>query len=304
VANNDQLTKGPDPTPADTTSEPPATRRFLRWRLIIPGFMVAVFVLTAVFGPMIVEYNPVRTNTGDRLLPPGATLSTGERTWLGTDQVGRDVFEQVVEGARISLLVASTTIVIGGAIGLVLGMVSGYFGGWLDTVTMRVADMQLAFPSILLAILIAGVLGPSVLNVIIVLAITRWVLFARVVRSSTLATKGRDFVDSSRVIGASNFRILRKYIFPSVVPPLLIIATAQVGLMIIAESSLSFLGLGVPLNQPSWGSIIANGRDYIPSAWWIATMPGIALVLAVVSIGFLSDALRDLLDPNVEVKIR
>lgn len=272
----------------------------LRWRLIITGGIVVVYVLVAIFGPMIVDYDPVQTRTQDRLLPPGATLSNGETTWLGTDQLGRDLFAQIVAGSRISLLVAAGVLIVGGGVGLVLGLISGYFGGVTDSVIMRVADVQLAFPGILLAILIAGVLGPSVFNVIVTLAVTRWVLFARVARGSTLATKERDFVDSARVIGASNLRILRKYILPSVLTPLLVTATVQVGLMIVAEASLSFLGLGVPLDQPSWGSTIANGRDYVTTAWWIATMPGIALAIVVVSIGLLGDEVRDILDPSLQ----
>jgi peptide/nickel transport system permease protein len=289
---------GADTVEVEETA-PPMEGRSL-WRIYLSGGVVVVYVLAAIFGPMIVDYDPVQTYTEDRLLPPGATLSTGERTWLGTDQLGRDVFAQILEGARISLLVAAGTILIGGGVGLVLGMISGYFGGFLDPVIMRLADIQLAFPGILLAILLAGVLGPSVLNVIIVLAVSRWVLFARVVRGSTLATKGRDFVDSARVMGASNYRILRKYILPSVMAPFLVTATVQIGLMVVAEASLSFLGLGVPVDRPSWGTTIANGRDYLATAWWIATMPGIALAILVVSIGFLGDELRDTLDPNLD----
>ena len=272
----------------------------LRWRLLITSIVVALYVLAAIFGPMIVDYDPVQTRTEDRLLPPGATLSNGETAWLGTDQLGRDSFAQVLEGSRISLLVAAGVLIVGGSVGLILGLVSGYFGGVIDSAIMRVADVQLAFPGILLAILIAGVLGPSVFNVIVTLAVTRWVLFARVARGSTLATKERDFVNSARVLGASNFRILRKYILPSILTPLLVTATVQVGLMIVAEASLSFLGLGVPLDQPSWGSTIANGRDYVSTAWWIATMPGIALTIVVVSIGLLGDEIRDILDPNLQ----
>jgi peptide/nickel transport system permease protein len=272
----------------------------LQWRLLITSVVVALYVLTAIFGPMIVDYDPVQTRTADRLLPPGATLSNGETAWLGTDQLGRDLFAQVLAGSRISLLVAAGVLLVGGSVGLILGLVSGYFGGVVDSAIMRVADVQLAFPGILLAILIAGVLGPSVFNVIVTLAVTRWVLFARVARGSTLATKERDFVDSARVLGASNFRILRKYILPSILTPLLVTATVQVGLMIVAEASLSFLGLGVPLDQPSWGSTIANGRDYVSTAWWIATMPGIALTIVVVSIGLLGDEIRDILDPNLQ----
>jgi peptide/nickel transport system permease protein len=288
--------------PADASEDtPPAGRRRTRWRLIVSGSAIAAFVLAALVGPVILDYDPVTTHNADRLLPPGAQLSDGGTTVLGTDQLGRSVFAQIVEGSRVSLLVAAATIVLGGVVGLVIGICAGYFGGVTDTVAMRLADMQLGIPSILLAILIAGVLGPSVLNIIITLAITRWVLFARVVRGSALATKNREFVDSARVLGATPFHIITRYILPSCLTPLLIVATAQVGLMIIAEASLSFLGLGVPLDQASWGSIIANGRDYLGTSWWIATFPGLALVATVVSIGFLSDELRDWLDPSVNV---
>ncbi|MGH3311716.1 MAG: ABC transporter permease [Streptomyces sp.] len=256
-------------------------------------------MLVAVFGPMLVPYNHVKAGIVDRLRPPGAILSTGHMALLGTDQVGRDIFAQVVQGARVSLLVAVGTIVIGGGIGLILGMVAGYFGGLLDTAIMRFADVQLSFPGILLAILLASVLGPSLLNVIIVLAVLRWVIFARLVRGSTLATRGREFVDSARVLGLGTPRILRKYIFPSVLTPFLVTATVQVGLMIVAEASLSFLGLGVPPSTPSWGTTIANGRQYLASAWWIATIPGIVLALVVLSLGVLGDHLRDRLDPKL-----
>lgn len=296
-----QSTTSTDPDPGRAQIDPSVIKeRGLRWRLLITSIVVALYVIAAIFGPMIVDYDPVQTRTEDRLLPPGATLSNGETAWLGTDQLGRDLFAQVLEGSRISLLVAAGVLIVGGSVGLILGLVSGYFGGVIDSAIMRVADVQLAFPGILLAILIAGVLGPSVFNVIVTLAVTRWVLFARVARGSTLATKERDFVDSARVLGASNFRILRKYILPSILTPLLVTATVQVGLMIVAEASLSFLGLGVPLDQPSWGSTIANGRDYVTTAWWIATMPGIALTVVVVSIGLLGDEIRDILDPNLQ----
>lgn len=295
-------TETPQPHRSDHHDRLAKRRSRIRWRLVVWGSVVTAFILVAALGPLVIDYNPVATHTADRLLPPGATLSNGDTAWLGTDQLGRSVLAQVIEGARISLLVAAATIGLGGLIGLLIGIVAGYAGGVTDSITMRLADMQLGIPSILLAILIAGVLGPSVVNVIITLAVTRWVLFARVVRGSALTTKNREFVESARIIGAGPVYIIRKYIFPSCLTPLLIIATAQVGLMIIAEASLSFLGLGVPLDQSSWGSIIANGRDYLATAWWIATFPGLALVATVVSIGFFSDELRDWLDPNLSVE--
>jgi len=183
---------------------------------------------------------------------------------------------------------------------VVLGLISGYFGGITDSVIMRIADIQLAFPAILLAILIAGVLGPSVTNIIITLSITRWVTFARVTRSATLSTKKKSFVDSAKALGASNFKIIFKYILPMCVSSIMVIVTVQLGLVIISEASLSFLGLGVPSSQPSWGYLISLGRDYINSAWWIAAMPGLALSILVVSVGYMGDKLRDMLDTSLE----
>lgn len=272
------------------------------WKNLFLLFPIIVFVLVAIFGPIILGYDPVSTNATDRLLAPGSTLSNGSIAWLGTDSVGRDVLSQIIVGARVSLIVAGAAVLIGGTIGVVLGIVAGYFGGVIDSIIMRIADVQLSFPSILLAILIAGVLGPSITNIIITLAITRWVIFARIVRSTTLTVKGKEFVDSARVLGASNFKILYKYIFPSCISPLLVVMTVQVGLVIIAEASLSFLGLGTPPDNPSWGLLIADGRDYLDSAWWIATTPGIALAIVVISIGFLGDKMRDKTDPKLNVQ--
>lgn len=251
--------------------------------------VIVLYILVAVIGPFLIPYNATDTNTIDRLQPPGASLSDGSISLLGTDQVGRSIAAQVVSGSRVSMLIAAATVGGAGALGLVLGLVAGYFGGWSDSLIMRLGDIQLAFPSILLAILIAGVLGPSVTNVIITLAITRWVIFARVVRASALIASKTESVEGARLLGVSNFRVLVRYILPRVLGPLAVAATVQVGLMVIAEASLSFLGLGVPLDQASWGSIIANGRDYLSSAWWIAVFPGVALVLLVVATGMATD---------------
>jgi peptide/nickel transport system permease protein len=268
---------------------------------VVAGAVLGLFVLVAAVGPFLVPYDSVATRVGDRLLPPGSTASDGTFALLGTDQNGRDVLAQVIAGSRVSLLVGITVVVVGVVVGLVLGLLAGYYGGWLDTVISRIGDMQLAFPSILLAILLAGALGPSLTNVIVALAVTRWVIFARVVRGSALTTKGREFVESARVMGASDVRILVHYILPSC---LLVAATVQIGLTMVAEAALSFLGLGVPVDQASWGSTIANGRDYLASAWWIAAVPGIALTLVVICVGVLGDAARDESDPAKEVVAR
>lgn len=272
-----------------------------RSRVVVPTALVGLFVLVGVIGPFIDPYEPNAANVTDRLLAPGATLASGATAWLGTDQVGQSLLAQLMSGARVSLIVAGATVLIGGAVGLLLGLLAGYFGGWIDSVIMRLGDIQLAFPSILLAILIAGVLGPSVINVILTLSITRWVVFARVVRASALVASKRESVDGAKVVGVPTRRILWKYVMPATVGPLLVTATVQVGQMVIAEASLSFLGLGVPVSQASWGSTIANGRDYLGSAWWISTFPGIAMVLLVISVGALGDAFHHRTDVKLDM---
>jgi len=285
------MTAGPVSVPVTTVAS--GGRRRVSRRLVFAAVPLVAYVVVAVVGPWVLPYDPVATATGDRLRAPGTLLADGTRTWLGTDQLGRDLLAQVVAGARISLTVAVATVAIGGLLGAAVGLLAGYFGRWWDAVTMRVADIQLAFPGLLLAILIAAVLGPSVRNVIITLAVTRWVSFARVARASALAVRGRDFVASARVIGAGHGRILTRYILPQAAPPLLVLAAVEIGLVVLSEASLSFLGLGVPLDEASWGATIANGRDYLGSAWWIATIPGIALAGLVLSVSVLSDELGD-----------
>ena len=288
------------PVRPGTAAAIPADRRGrrTRLRLLLSGAPLAAFAVVALAGPVLVPYDPVTVRLGERLEPPGAALPTGARAWLGTDQVGKDLLAQVLQGARISLFVGVATVSAAGAIGLATGVGAGFFGGTLDALLMRLADLQLAFPSILLAILIAAVLGPSVANVIITLSVTRWVTFARVARASTLVTKEREFVMAAHATGADLARLVGRHIVPFAVTPLIVVATVEMGLVILAEASLSFLGLGAPADHPSWGLIIANGRNYLSSAWWISTMPGIALSLVVIAIGQFGDAVRDCLDPR------
>ncbi|MBX3030857.1 MAG: ABC transporter permease, partial [Chloroflexi bacterium] len=215
--------------------------------------------------------------------------------------VGRDVFRQVLYGARVSLVVGFATVVVAGLVGSILGIAAGVAGGKLDSLLMRVADIQLALPAFLLAILTAAVIGPSVTNVIITLALTRWVVFARVARSAALAVRHREFVDSARILGASPLRVTVVHIVPACIAPLLVVASSSFGLVVLAEASLSFLGLGTPASTPSWGQTIANGRDLLPMAWWISTLPGVVLAIVTVTFGIFGDALRDHLDPHMEV---
>lgn len=273
-------------------------QRALR-QLLLPFLSTVIFVAIAIVGPLLLPYDAVEVNVADRLIAPLQETRSGQIAWLGTDRLGRDMLAQVVAGARVSLLVGAVTVLLAGTIGTLLGITSGYFGGAFDNVVMRLADIQLAFPSILLAILIASVMGQSVSNVIITLAITRWVKFARVARSAALAAKERDFVRAAQALGASHARVLFGHVLPFTMTPLLVIATVEFGLVILAEAGLSFLGLGTPAAMPSWGLTISTGRDYLDSAWWISAIPGLALVLVVVAVGSLGDRLRDLLDPHM-----
>lgn len=294
----------PDRTPAGAEGRRPAlpgALRALPVRAWIALGVLAVFVLSALLGPLIHPYDAVGTDLSNRLLSPGERATDGSIAWLGTDQLGRDLLANLLAGSRVSLVVGLATVLIGGAVGLLFGLLSGYFGGWPDTLVSRVGDIQLAFPSILLAILLAGVLGPSLTNIVITLAVTRWVIFARVVRASALSTREREFVNSARLLGAGHLRILTRHILPSCWQPLLVAATVQIGLTMVAEASLSFLGLGVPVDQASWGATVAVGRDYLGSAWWIATMPALALAVVVVCVGVIGDAFRDASDPRSDL---
>jgi peptide/nickel transport system permease protein len=305
----------PAPSGAQTTMTRPArpldiaragqrARARRRARLLLHGVPLLLFVFIAAVGPLVIDYDPVATRTSERLKPPGTVLKDGSIALLGTDQVGRNLLSQVLQGARISLFVAVCTVLAAGVIGLVVGVLAGYYGGIIDTVAMRIADIQLGFPAILLAILIAAMLGPSVLNVIITLSLARWVTFGRVARAATLTAKEREYVVAARSIGATNAHLLLRHIVPSTISPLVVIATVEVGLVIISEASLSFLGLGTPPDQPSWGLIVANGRGYLNTAWWISTMPGLALSLVVLATGLFGDRLRDELDPRARTARR
>jgi peptide/nickel transport system permease protein len=278
-----------------TARKPRAGNARIRFGLIV----ITVYVVAAVAGPFLIGFDSVATRTADRLKPPGSRLSDGSLAIFGTDQVGQDLLAQMLQGARISIAVGLATLLLAGTIGVTVGIAAGYFGGWLDGVLMRLADIQLAFPSILLAIFIAALLGPSVVNVVIVLAVSNWVTFARVARGQALSTRRREFVDASRTLGAGTWRLIRRCILPASVAPVLVVATVEIGHVILAEASLSFLGLGTPASTPSWGVTIANGRNYLADAWWISTVPGIALAFLVISLGVLGDALRDRYDPRL-----
>jgi len=273
------------------------SRRRPDWVVVLAIGIVASYLVAAVVVPIAIGYDPQRVDIVDRLLPPGSQLRSGGVSLFGTDQSGRDLLGEVTQGARVSLLVGVLTILLGGGLGTVLGIVAGYTRGAVDAVVMRIADMQLAFPSILLAVFISAVLGPSVPNVVLALGITSWPLFARVARAQTIAVRDREFVAAARTLGARAAHIVRHGVLPAVLGPVLVVATAQFGLVIVAEASLSFLGLGVPSGVPSWGRTISAGRDYLDTAWWICTIPGVALAVLVIAAGTLGDAVRDRVNP-------
>jgi len=293
------VTAAPVPAVNATMRRARRARQGVKVRIVVPLVLIGLIVVGAVAIPVIEDFDPLRADLLARLMPPGSTMSDGSTALLGTDQIGSDLFVQIMAGARVSLLVGVATLVISGIAGVLLGLVAGHFGGWIDTALMRVADIQLAFPSILLAILIASVLGQGVGNIIIVLSISNWVVFARVARSQVLSLKSREYVEAARTLGAGNWHLMFRTLLPGCMAPVIVVATTQFAQVILTEASLSFLGVGVPLGTPSLGSTIYNGTQYLSTAWWISTFPGIVLVILMLAFGILGDALRDKYDPRL-----
>ena len=275
------------------------TRKAITLRMALPLIVIGLYVVGAIFVPILYDFDPLRVDVTSRLLPPGSTLPNGSVAIFGTDQVGQDLFAQMMEGTRVSLIVGAGTLLFAGFVGVLLGMLAGHFGGKLDMILMRIADIQLAFPAILLAILIASVLGQGIWNIIIVLSIANWVIIARVTRGQVLSLKTREFVEASRTLGAGNTHLIVRTLLPGAMAPILVILTVEFGQVILAEAALSFLGVGVPLGVPSLGSTIANGTAHMTTAWWISTLPGVALLILVLATGILGDAIRDHYDPRL-----
>ena len=255
---------------------------------------LAIVTIVALISPIIVPDDINSPDFGARLLPP---LTDGHIA--GTDQLGRDVWGRMLLGARISLFVGFVTVIVAAIIGIFVGILAGYFGGWLDAVLMRLVDVQLAFPFILLALTINAILGLGLRNIIITLIIAGWIEYARVARGETLVVREREFVQAAHLNGANSIRILLRHIFPNIITPLIVIGTLQVARFIIAEASISFLGFGVQPPTPAWGSMVSEGLDYIFSAWWLITLPGLALALVALAVNITGDWLRDTLDPRL-----
>lgn len=260
--------------------------------------LLLLLVLLAILGPAIGLPNPVRSDLAARLIPPTWAFADFAGHPLGTDQLGRDILSRIIYGSRVTLSVGLAAVVLGGFIGVMLGLVAGFFGGLTDRILMRLADMQLSLPLMLLALLVVAALGPSLRNLIIVLALTGWVRYARIIRGQVLSLREREFILSARAIGASPLRIMLRHILPNVLTPALVVATLELARVIVMEAALSFLGLGVQPPSPSWGRMLAEGRTLISSAWWITAFPGVAILLTVLSVNLVGDWLRDHFDPR------
>ncbi len=274
-------------------------RKIVASRLAALGLILTVAVaFMAIFAPWLTPFDPAAQDVTQRLIPPFGRTPEGLHL-LGTDALGRDVLSRLIIASRISLLVGVAAVIVSGFFGVMLGLIAGYDDQRAGRVIMAVADVQLAVPFLVLALAVAAVLGPSVFNLVVVLGVTNWVQYARVVRAEALTLREREFVQAALALGASTPRILARHLLPNVMSSVIVISSLQVARMILFEASLSFLGLGVPAQIPTWGSMIADGRNYVSSAWWVAAMPGIAIFLTVVGINLLGDRLRDLLDPKL-----
>src|SRR5882724_7362697 len=284
--------------PAARASRASRARR-TRWMALGGGVFVLVLVGVALAAPLIAPYDPIRQSLRGRLAAPTLAGADGKAHLLGTDHLGRDVLSRAIYGARVSLLVGLAAVVVGGIVGASLGLLAGFRGGWTDSIVMTLADAQLAFPFILLAIGIIAVLGPSFPNLIIVVGLSGWVTYARVLRAQVLALRQRDFVQAVLGLGGSVPRILVRHILPNVASTFLVIATLELARAIVLEATLSFLGLGIQPPTPSWGGMIHEGREYLDSAWWISVFPGAVLMLTSLVVSRAGDWLRDALDPTL-----
>lgn len=278
-------------------------RSLRRARLAFFGAgVLCLVVLMALSADYLAPQDPGEVNLLDRLKPPGYVDDSGRVHYLGTDPLGRDLLSRLVYGSRVSLLVGFSAMLIGGALGLLLGLLSGYYGHWLDDVIMRLADIQLAFPPILLYIVVLAVIGPGLINVIAVLGLTGWVVYGRVARGQVLSVREQEFVIAARSIGCPDLRIIWRHALPNIFGALIVIGSFAVASNIITEASLSFLGLGVPPAVPTWGIMLSEGKEYLRDAWWPVTFPGVAIALTVLSINSLGDWLRDYLDPQMKTQ--
>lgn len=275
-----------------------AATAILKDPMLLASILILLFLLVAGLGASVISpFDPNEQTLSNRLHPPFAPEK--ELSWLGGDSLGRDLVSRIIYGARISLLVAVASVVVAGAIGVVIGLVAGFYGGWTDAVLMRIADVQLSIPFLVLALGLAAIIGPGVGNIIVVLAVTGWPRYARVVRAEVLTIMARDYIHAARVIGGTDYRLMARHVFPNASAVVVVMSTVQVAQMILSEASLSFLGVGVPAAIPSWGAMVADGRVYLSTAWWVSAFPGLAIWLTVVAFNVVGDWLVDRADPQL-----
>jgi len=274
-------------------------RRDRRWPPLVPLAIVVALVFCALFAPWLSPHSPLEGSLGNRLVPPIGMEGAKDGHPLGTDRHGRDTLSRLLHGARISLSVSVVGITLTGAVGGFIGLLAGFLGGWIDTLLMRLVDISLSLPGILIAVLLSVTLEPSFTNVVIVVVFLLWPSYARLVRGETLGLKQQEYVALARIAGCSNLTIMFRHIVPNLVPSVLVLATLHVGFVIVLEAALSFLGVGIPPPTPSWGVMVADGRGLIEQAWWISILPGVAILVTVLSLNILGDWVRDRLDPKL-----
>ena len=291
------------PASVTTSSADPVRRSgiwyaFKRYPVVSLTILMIVLILPAIFADLIAPYDPYQSHLRNRLAPPMFWGGTSEFI-LGTDRLGRCILSRIMHGARYALAISLVGIFLGAILGTILGLFAGYLRGWTDIIIMRLVDISFALPSVLLALALAAVYGPSFQAVILVVVFVLWASFARQVRAETLSLRERDFIARARVVGCGHSRILFRHILPNVVNTVVVMATLQIGVVVLLEATLSFLGIGIPRPTPAWGLLVADGRQLVVSAWWISFFPGMAILFTVLSINLLGDWLRDRLDPKL-----
>jgi len=301
-ADGEVVLKADQALPLRPTSRRLSLRRVWRFKWgLAASAVLAVIIGSALLAPYIAPHDPLAVNIRHRLGPPAWMQGGTPAHVLGTDQIGRDLLSRMIYGGRVSLVIGVSAVLISSSMGVLLGLSAGYFGGRLDWTIMTLINVMLTFPFVLLALAVIAVLGPSLTNMIIVLGVADWPLYARVIRAESLAIREREFVVASRALGMSHLRIMFRQIFPNLVSIIVVIATLQVARVIILESFLSFLGLGIQPPTPAWGNMLGEGRVYMLNSWWIATFPGLAIFTTTLAINLMGNALRDWLDPHMKL---
>jgi peptide/nickel transport system permease protein len=265
------------------------------------ALIFVLFLLIALLSPVLAPHDPALQDLNRRLAPPvGLGMEKASLEYpLGNDNLGRDILSRLLVGSRVSLVVGVSTILLASSVGSLIGAVSGFYRGLLDNVVMRIVDVWMAFPSLLLAIAFGAALGPGLFNLVLALSLTIWVVYCRVIRAEVLSIRERDYVLAAQAMGARDLRIILRHVLPNVLAPILVISTLQMGVVIISEASLNFLGVGVQSSMPTWGGMLSDGREFMRDAWWLATFPGVAISLVVLGVNLLGDGLRDALDPRL-----